>query len=94
MEVIGLFIVVAGAVVLATVALIIYVIVKLVRGAVRLTFSSGNKPALPVAGRAANLVRCVQMGCHTDNPPHARYCRKCGVVLREPAQWDQRRRIA
>jgi ribosomal protein L40E len=94
MEAIGLIILVAGAMVVAAIVLIIYMIVKLVRGAARLTFSYGNKPALP-AGRAANLVRCVQMGCHTDNPPHARFCRQCGILLREvPNQWDKRRRVA
>jgi len=61
-----------------------WLIVVVARFIWRLITGLGRQDTPRGAGRP-----CMNPGCRTDNPLHARFCRRCGINLREPVFFRQ-----
>ena len=72
---IGLFIfLVVLAMSLAGVVIICWIAASACRWAVNLFAGDRSPPA------AVEVARCRNAGCRSTNPPHARFCRRCGTA--------------
>jgi hypothetical protein len=69
----------------------IWVFVTILRGIFRGVAYLAGAPAKPQLPSAARGVTCPHDNCHANNPPIARFCRRCGRELPHPQRVSVRR---
>ena len=91
MAIFGLLVIVVFAVIIAIVVTGGWIFVSVIRGIVRMI---SGKPAAPPARPAmfsSGTCNCPRVDCHTENPVHAQFCRRCGEPLRHMAGYGAQR---
>ena len=59
---------------------VVFLVIRLAWGGVTWALRAVAGEGRPAAAEAGGS-RCRQTGCRTANPPHARFCRRCGSAV-------------
>jgi hypothetical protein len=86
MEIAVAILIIIGVVIVAALVFAGWLIVAVVRGFGRMLGMGNNsaRQASHVSGSSPHRVRCAHPKCRADNPETARFCRRCGKVIRLP----------
>lgn len=83
MEIAVAILIIIGVVIVAALVFAGWLIVAVLRGFGRL-FGMTNNSGRHVSGSSPHRVRCAHPKCRAENLDTARFCRRCGKVIRLP----------